>query len=172
MNAPPSSTSDSSTRRKSSLTRLGRRDQVALPDLHGVDPQLRGDGVDQPLAHEGALISAGRAIGGARRLVGQAEVTDGPEGGNAVANWLASHYSLDFDSLNTAYEDIPDSLVTHFDTAREAKQERNEWIGWSIGWVVFFWPAALYTGYRAYDENQTLDNVKDTLSRAMDKAPS
>ena len=70
---------------------LVRRDQVALPHLDGVDPQLRGDGVHQPFAHEGALVSAGRAIGGARRLVGQAEMTDGPERGNAVGSGYRAH---------------------------------------------------------------------------------
>ena len=50
----------------------------------GVDAGLGGDGVDQPLAHEGGFVAAGRAIGAARRLVGQPDVADGAIGRHAI----------------------------------------------------------------------------------------
>ena len=43
-----------------------------------------GDGVEQPLAHEGALEPAGRAVGSARRLVGQPDMRIGAIGWNAI----------------------------------------------------------------------------------------
>ena len=55
---------------------FGVADGVAPADFDAVDAELGGDGVDQPLAHEGGLVAAGRAIGRGRRLVGEAEVAD------------------------------------------------------------------------------------------------
>ena len=49
---------------------------IAAADLDAVDLQRVGDGVDQPFAHEGRLVAAGRAIGRGRRLVGEAEMAD------------------------------------------------------------------------------------------------
>ena len=48
-----------------------RRDKVDLPDSDGVAPDPPRNFVHQPLAHEGAFITARRAIGAAWRLVGQ-----------------------------------------------------------------------------------------------------
>ena len=59
-------------------------DEVAAADFDGVDAGLGGDGVDQPLAHEGGLVAAGRAIGAAGRLVGQPDVADGAIGRHAI----------------------------------------------------------------------------------------
>ena len=53
-----------------------RADGIAPADFDAVHAELRGDGVDQPLAHEGGLVAAGRAIGRRRRLVGEAEMAD------------------------------------------------------------------------------------------------
>ena len=41
-----------------------------------VEAEPVGDRVEQPLAHEGALVASGRAIGRGRRLVGQPEMAD------------------------------------------------------------------------------------------------
>ena len=51
-------------------------DGVAPPHMDRIEPQLMRDGVDQPLAHEGGLEPARRAIGRGRRLVGEAEMAD------------------------------------------------------------------------------------------------
>jgi hypothetical protein len=59
-------------------------DRVAAPHLVGVRAEPDGDGIDQPLAHEGRLVTPGRAIGGRRCLVGQAEVADRAVSGHAV----------------------------------------------------------------------------------------
>ena len=51
---------------------------------------MRGNGIHQPFAHEGALEPAGRAIGAARRLVGQADMRrrrDRPARDRAPAAW-------------------------------------------------------------------------------------
>ena len=73
--------------------RLERPLERHLVDPHRVEPadvdrielQLMRDGVDQPLAHEGRLEAARRAIGRGRRLVGQAEMADRAIGaGHAV----------------------------------------------------------------------------------------
>ena len=47
-------------------------------------PNLRGDRVHQPLAHERALEPSRRAIGAARRLVGEADMADRPIGRHAI----------------------------------------------------------------------------------------
>ena len=59
-------------------------DQVAAADLDAVDADMRGDRIHQPLAHEGGLIAPRRAIGAARRLVGQADMADGAIGRHAI----------------------------------------------------------------------------------------
>ena len=59
-------------------------DQVAPPHLDRVEIELCGDGIHQPLAHEGALEAAGRAIGAARRLVGQPDMRMRAIGRNAI----------------------------------------------------------------------------------------
>ena len=59
-------------------------DQIAAADLDGVDADLGGDGVDQPLAHECCLIAAGRAISAARRLVGQPDMAARAVGRHAI----------------------------------------------------------------------------------------
>ena len=59
-------------------------DQIAAPDLDGVDADFGGDGIEQPLAHERALVAAGRAVGAAGRLVGEADMADGAIGRHAV----------------------------------------------------------------------------------------
>ena len=59
--------------------RIGHRalgDQIAAADFDGVDADLGRDGVDQPLAHKGGFVAAGRTIGAARRLVGQPDMAD------------------------------------------------------------------------------------------------
>ena len=50
---------------------FGFVDQIAAAHLDAVDTELRGDGVEQALAHERALVAPRRAIGRGRRLVGQ-----------------------------------------------------------------------------------------------------
>ena len=49
-------------------------DQIAPADLDLVDADLRRDGVEQPFAHERGLEAAGRAVGAARRLVGETDM--------------------------------------------------------------------------------------------------
>ncbi len=48
--------------------------QVAPSDFDPADADLRGDRIEQPFAHEGAFETAGRAIGAAWGLVGEADV--------------------------------------------------------------------------------------------------
>ena len=52
------------------------RDEIAAPDRDRVEPEPVGDRVDEPLAHKTRLETAGRAIGAARRLVGQPHMAD------------------------------------------------------------------------------------------------
>ena len=52
------------------------RDGVALSNFDRIELEFMRNGVDQPLAHEGGLEAAGRAIGRGRRLVGEAEMAD------------------------------------------------------------------------------------------------
>src|ERR1019366_9233172 len=54
---------------------LVRADQIASTHLDARDTELQRDGVHQPLAHEIGLVTAGRAISGRWRLVGQAEMS-------------------------------------------------------------------------------------------------
>ena len=63
---------------------LGGADGVAPPHLDAVDVELMRDRIDQPLAHEGGLVAAGRAIGRGRRLVGEAEMADRAIGRHAI----------------------------------------------------------------------------------------
>ncbi len=63
---------------------LGLGDQVSPPDLDAVDADPGGDRVEQALSHERAFETSRRAIGAARRLVGQPDVTDRAIGRNAV----------------------------------------------------------------------------------------
>ncbi len=51
-------------------------DRIAAAQCDAIDLELVRDCVDQPFAHEGRLVAAGRAVGGSRRLVGQAKVSD------------------------------------------------------------------------------------------------
>ena len=66
------------------------RDQVAPAHLDAIDAQPRGDRIEQPLAHERALEAAGRAVGAARRLVGQPNVHVGAIGRHAIRARAAS----------------------------------------------------------------------------------
>lgn len=85
-----------------------------------------------------------------------------------AASWLSRQYSIDHDSLTNAYRKEPQSLVTHFDAAKDAKSERNGWVGWSVGWLIFIPPIAVYTGYRAYDEHTKVAAIGDTLKRRVE----
>ncbi len=71
-----------------------RRDQVAPPDLHGIEAEPVGDRVDQPLAHESTLEPARRAVGRGRRLVGQAKPADRSVGRDAVRSRDHAHGQL------------------------------------------------------------------------------
>ncbi len=61
----------------------GRRDQVAAARLDRLDAELRGDRVQHPFLHESGFITPGGAVGGGRRLVGQAVMP-----GNAVGGYV------------------------------------------------------------------------------------
>ena len=63
---------------------FGDGDQIAAPDLDTIDPNLRCDRVEQSLANEGAFEPPRRAIGAARRLVGQPDVANGAIGRHAI----------------------------------------------------------------------------------------
>ncbi len=58
------------------IRHLVRPDGIAPPHVIGIDAEPGRDRVHQPLAHEGGLEAAGRAVGRRRRLVGQAKVPD------------------------------------------------------------------------------------------------
>ena len=63
---------------------LGRGDQISPPDLDAVDSDLGGNRVEQAFAHERAFETSRRAIGAARRLVGQPDMADRAVGRNAI----------------------------------------------------------------------------------------
>ncbi len=62
----------------------GALDQVASPQRDAVEAEPVGDRVHQALAHEGAFVAPGRAIGAGRRLVGQPDMAGRAIGGNLV----------------------------------------------------------------------------------------
>ena len=66
------------------IRHFGLGDEIAAADLDRIDAESRRDRVHQALAHERAFVAAGRAIGAARRLVGQADVADHAIGRHAI----------------------------------------------------------------------------------------
>ena len=70
---------------------LRRRDQVRAAQRDAVDAELRSEGIHDPLAHEAAFETAGRAIGRGRRLVGQAEMAGGAVGADLVGTGEHAH---------------------------------------------------------------------------------
>src|ERR1700730_10547739 len=60
------------------------RNEVSMADHDRIEPEPVGDHVDEPLAYEARLETSRRAIGTARRLIGQAHMADRTVRGNYV----------------------------------------------------------------------------------------
>lgn len=86
-----------------------------------------------------------------------------------AVDWLADKYSLDIEDLKVAYEEKPESLVSHFNAASAANSRRNRLIGWSVFWLIVFPPVAIYTGIVAYMEHQKVDKVSKRLENHVRK---
>src|SRR5260221_5761063 len=61
--------------------------EIALANLYGVDADLRGNRVHQPLADKGGFVGAGRAIRATGRFVCEANVADGTISRHAIRPW-------------------------------------------------------------------------------------
>lgn len=84
-----------------------------------------------------------------------------------AASWLSGQFALETRDLIKAYENDKESLVSHYNTAKEARSDRNSLLGWSVFWGVVFTPVIIYSGYRCYDENNTLSNVGEVLKERV-----
>lgn len=82
---------------------------------------------------------------------------------DVAARGVSRMFSLNLDDVRDAYTAKKESLTLLFNSAKEDRSDRNSYIGWSVFWGVFFWPVAVYTGYKAYDAHSRLMDAKDNI---------
>jgi hypothetical protein len=97
-----------------------------------------------------------------------------------AASGVSRQFALNYDDVRAAYAGRKQSLTVAFKEVSEARKDRNSYVGWSVFWGIFFWPVALYTGYKAYDAFSKLSALKQQVKGTVDsykaaqapKAPS
>lgn len=82
---------------------------------------------------------------------------------------VATRYTIDSHDVEQAYKDKPNSLRMIFNNMREAKSERNSYIGWTVFWGIVLWPVGLWTGYRAFENHQKLQQVGAQVRYEVDR---
>ena len=83
------------------------------------------------------------------------------------AQGIAKQFSLDVENVRATDKSRPESLCVIFDSMSDAKKDRNAWIGWSVVWLIFIPPIALYTGYKAWENFKTLDNIESQVKKEV-----
>lgn len=80
-----------------------------------------------------------------------------------AATGVSTRAGLAIDDVRSAYEDKPESLTSIYNSMKHEKSEMGGWIGWSVFWLIVIPPIMLYTGYKAWESYDNLNNLKDQV---------
>ena len=86
-----------------------------------------------------------------------------------AAQKTAILFELNPEDIRSAYAHKKEALTSIFSEANKARSDRSSWIGWSVAWLIFVPPIALYTGWKAYENHTDLKSMKSQVTNEIDR---